>query len=207
VKIYSDLSSYVGELDSAGRRQGFGTMRWADESCFAGRHCLVGFWAEDEACGYGLLTLASQANFEGQWRHSRACGFGVYQTEDCRFEGEWEDDRLHGNGFEFWKDGAYYIGGYVAGQRHGHATAVLGNGTKYEGQFEGGKACGFGRLRYPNGDLYEGHFRANMRYGQGRVMYSSGEVLEGDWIEDVLQADTPLITPSRFSPNKGFLIN
>ena len=89
-------SYYVGTL-VAGKRQGFGLLRWMDKTEYCGT------WENDMPCGSGVETYE-----DGSW-----------------YAGGFKDDKRHGMGGIWTADGHVYIGQWQKGERHG--AGVIGH--------------------------------------------------------------------------------
>ena len=107
-----------------GKRQGKGTMQWADGG-----------------------------NYDGVWRNDKRHGRGVMVLPDgSRYEGTWNDDRMFGRGVMAWADGRHYKGSWRNDLRHGFGTMKWADGTSFEGQFYKGKPNGKGKCTTADGE-------------------------------------------------------
>lgn len=83
---------YEGEW-LKGKREGKGTMKWADGAHYDGE------WKEDRFHGQGCLVHSGGDVYVGAWENDMANGFGIYTHKDGgKYEGMWLNDLKHGSG-------------------------------------------------------------------------------------------------------------
>ena len=87
------------------------------------------------------------------------------------------------------KNGDYYIGDLLNGQKNGKGILYNRNNIiKFEGDFINGTFQGNGRYNLEGGEYYEGQWLNGKRNGRGILYYSNGKVkYEGDFINDKYQ--------------------
>eukprot|EP00443_Scrippsiella_acuminata_P043794 CAMPEP_0115370666 /NCGR_PEP_ID=MMETSP0270-20121206/106948_1 /TAXON_ID=71861 /ORGANISM="Scrippsiella trochoidea, Strain CCMP3099" /LENGTH=580 /DNA_ID=CAMNT_0002793495 /DNA_START=411 /DNA_END=2153 /DNA_ORIENTATION=+ len=105
------------------------------------------------------------------------------------YVGGWKDDKRHGRGTCFFKNGEFFQGSWDQGKMHGHGTLRYANGDLYVGEWHEGLRSGKGTLNKANGDCYEGYWLNDKREGSGSFFYSeSGKVFVGEWANDLPKA-------------------
>lgn len=156
---YANGDQYEGMfLD--GQSEGRGTMRYSDGSVYEGE------WRKNKRHGQGQMTFADGEAVQGEWASDN------YLADWSRLAFDGDTTRLrnchevycaNGLGKYIYRDGARYVGEFVAGFPEG-------NGTTY----------------YSNGDRYEGGWKDHGPYGKGVMYYSSGRELGGIWERSIL---------------------
>ncbi len=90
-----------------------------------------------------------------------------------------EEDRPHGIG-EFWgRDGSRYSGGFSHGRMEGHGNLLHRNGSSYTGSFAGGLPQGEGECLWPDGSRYRGQFAGGEMHGIGSFTWADGSRFTG----------------------------
>ncbi len=121
-------AQYEG-MFKAGKREGFGTMTWADGSVYAGLwkndkridgemkmqngNSYKGQFTNDEIHGYGRLLIPSGVIFEGEFCHGHCAAVGklLYPNGDCYF-GQHKEFVKEGEGKMIYVNGSTYEGGW-----------------------------------------------------------------------------------------------
>lgn len=123
----NDLGTYTGDIDSAGKRHGFGMFKWKDNSTY------IGNWVNDKAYGHGRMNHKDGDYYEGMWKDDKAEGYGTFMRKDeAVFQGEWVQDKQHGKGIERMRNGLRYAGIYFEGKKHGKGILTLPDGSSFE---------------------------------------------------------------------------
>lgn len=79
-----DGKIYIGQWNSKGEKEGFGTMKWDDKSCYEGD------WVADNASGWGKMLHSDGDIYEGYWQDGMSNGFGTYTHADgAQYMGQW----------------------------------------------------------------------------------------------------------------------
>ena len=124
-------------------------------------------WAVDKKHGQG-----------NYWRNEN----GTLRRE---YTGDWFEDKQHGRGTFFFKNGNRYDGYWVNGMPQGEGRMIYNTGNIYEGQWHEGKRNGYGVLTKRDGDHFEGHWVNDKREGQGSYFYSDkNKLFVGEWVDD-----------------------
>ncbi|MFA9206424.1 MAG: caspase family protein [Burkholderiaceae bacterium] len=134
--------SYSGETD-AGDAKHFGQPHGQGQMSTNAGAVYVGGFELGKRHGTGKLNFPDGSLYSGNYQSDMQEGFGTleYPRNDApnsviRYVGMWKANKKHGQGTDFLKDGA-----------------------KFVGEFKDGKANGFGRFYGPNGQLnYEAEF-------------------------------------------------
>jgi hypothetical protein len=150
-------TSYQGEFNVYGERDGTGTMKWENGDSYTG------------------------AFFNGN-RHGTGT---LYFADGSEYVGEWECNLQHGVGTRRWTNGDCYTGQYLNGKRTGEGRFYFANGDMYTGQWNDGVMEGFGRYYYNSGQRFEGNFRDGKRRGKGKLQRTDGSVDIGVYHRDV----------------------
>lgn len=155
-----------------------------------------GEWGNNQKHGYGVQVFPSGEKYEGQWGNGLRNGEGTFWAPTGKakklrkvYVGGWKDDKRHGRGTCFFKNGEFFQGSWDQGKMHGHGTLRYENGDLYVGEFHEGQRSGKGTLNKANGDCYEGYWLADKREGSGSFFYAeSGKVFVGEWANDLPKA-------------------
>lgn len=155
-----------------------------------------GEWNDNKKSGYGVQTFPNGQKYEGQWAGGLRNGEGtlwipVGKSGKLRklYVGGWRDDRRHGKGTCFFKNGEFFQGEWDGGMMHGQGQLRYENGDLYVGEWHQGQRSGQGTLNKANGDCYEGYWLNDKREGSGSYFYaSSGKVFVGEWANDLPKA-------------------
>lgn len=69
-QVSDDGSCYLGTLDGAQKKHGFGRYMWADGSMYEGE------WSKNKFHGIGKLSYADGGEYTGEWIEDRKNGHG-----------------------------------------------------------------------------------------------------------------------------------
>jgi len=156
-----------------------------------------GEWKGDQKTGYGIQTYPNGNKYEGQWENGKRSGEGVLWIRVGKtgtklrklFVGGWKDDKRHGKGTCFFKNGEYFQGDWEHGKMHGQGQMRYASGDMYIGSWNDGDRSGYGTLNKANGDCYEGYWLKDKREGSGSYFYAeTGKVFVGEWVNDLPKA-------------------
>ncbi|CAE8711446.1 unnamed protein product [Polarella glacialis] len=171
-----------------------------------------GEWDNNQKNGYGVQVFPNGQKYEGQWAAGLRSGEGtlwvpVGKAQKLRklYVGGWKDDRRHGRGTCFFKDGQFFQGSWIHGKMHGQGTLRYSSGDLYIGDWYDGLRSGKGTLNKANGDCYEGYWLNDRREGSGSFFYAeSGKVFVGDWANDLPKAG--VYTQANPNPEQATLV-
>ena len=133
-----DGSRYEGEVNSAGRPHGRGTMKWDDAR-------IVGEFREGKPHGHCVETWQNNGRrYVGEFREGRHYGRGVctwpdgdcYEFIFCRFL---RGGLIEGCGARTWPDGRRYVGEFRAGKPAEEGVMTWPDGTCFVGKFRDGE--------------------------------------------------------------------
>lgn len=187
-----------------------------EDGSFAGAHkegaSYQGEWRADRKSGYGIQTYPNGNKYEGNWENGTRCGEGVLWIRPQGqkklrklYIGGWLNDKRHGKGTCFYKNGEYYQGDWVNGRRHGQGQMRTANGDLYLGAWHDDQRSGYGTLNRANGDSYEGYWLRDKREGSGSYFYAaSGKVFVGEWVDDLPKAG--VYTQSQENPDQALTV-
>mmetsp|Transcript_73615 Transcript_73615/g.157904 ORF Transcript_73615/g.157904 Transcript_73615/m.157904 type:complete len:386 (+) Transcript_73615:62-1219(+) len=155
-----------------------------------------GEWAADKKNGYGVQVFPNGEKYEGQWGNGLRNGEGtlwvpVGKAQKLRklYVGGWKDDKRHGRGTCFFKQGEFFQGEWNHGLMAGQGTLRYANGDLYIGEWHDGLRSGQGTMNKANGDCFEGFWLNDKREGSGSHFYAeSGKVFVGEWANDLPKA-------------------
>eukprot|EP00931_Biecheleriopsis_adriatica_P080488 TRINITY_DN5382_c0_g1_i2.p1 TRINITY_DN5382_c0_g1~~TRINITY_DN5382_c0_g1_i2.p1 ORF type:complete len:404 (+),score=95.12 TRINITY_DN5382_c0_g1_i2:83-1213(+) len=171
-----------------------------------------GEWHNNLKNGYGVQIFPNGQKYEGQWANGMRNGEGtlwvpVGKAKKLRklYVGGWKDDKRHGRGTCFFKDGQFFQGAWTQGKMHGQGTLRYSNGDLYIGEWHDGLRSGQGTLNKANGDTYEGYWLDDKREGSGSFFYAeSGKVFVGEWANDLPKAG--VYTQANPNPEQATLV-
>lgn len=171
-----------------------------------------GEWNADKKNGYGVQVYPNGEKYEGQWGSGFRNGEGtlwvpVGKAEKLRkfYVGGWKNDKQHGKGTCFFKNGEFFQGFWDHGKMHGTGTLRYKNGDMYIGDWHNGLRSGQGTLNKANGDCYEGYWLNDKREGSGSHFYhESGKVFVGEWANDVPKAG--VFTQANSNPEQATIV-
>lgn len=155
-----------------------------------------GEWHDNKKTGYGIQVFPNGEKYEGQWGQGMRNGEGTLWVPNQKskklrklYVGGWKDDKRHGRGTCFFKNGEFFQGSWESGKMHGQGTLRYANGDLYIGEWHDGMRSGHGTLNKANGDCYEGYWLCDKREGSGSYFYAeSGKVFSGEWADDLPKA-------------------
>jgi len=218
-KVEPPWKKHDAKAMKAGQR---GTIYWVGRSIIGedgtktGDHTkgqsYQGEWANNKKNGYGVQVFPNGQKYEGQWANGMRNGEGtlwvpVGKAAKLRklYVGGWQDDKRHGRGTCFFKDGQFFQGSWDQGKMHGHGTLRYSNGDLYIGDWHDGLRSGQGTLNKANGDCYEGYWLNDKREGSGSFFYAeSGKVFVGEWADDLPKAG--VYTQANPNPDQATLV-
>ena len=141
---------YVGEVDTDGKRSGYGVLTWSEGGRFEGE------WHEDDRSGLGVMTWPDNHRYDGEWRNDHRSGLGVVAWADGdRYEGEFSDQGASGAGL------------YIGGATRGYSEKV--------GQFRKDRLDGYAIIYWKDGWNWIGKFENT---GGASVMNDYGAKLD-----------------------------
>jgi hypothetical protein len=194
------FSFYKGEINIFGRKHGFGTLYYKDNSYYQG------FWVEDSFSAFGRY-IDSKGNLnegkfnnwklngegfklnesgvkKGNFVEGMLQGFGLEETPDHVYEGYFVDDMKFGKGKYFFKLlNETYEGESKDNSITGYGMYIWNNNNVYEGTFLNGKMHGKGKYKWPDGAEYEGDYLDNIKQGNGRFKWSDGKYYIGEFLK------------------------
>ncbi|MBP7473676.1 MAG: hypothetical protein KBF83_07720 [Pyrinomonadaceae bacterium] len=112
--VNTDGSSYVGDFVN-GKMEGRGIFLSANGNTYNG------LWANNVRSGLGKETIQKSGEFyNGQFAHDKRNGKGIvkYQNGDI-YDGDWVNGLREGQATYTFKNGSYYIGGFVKDKQEG----------------------------------------------------------------------------------------
>ena len=190
----------------AGKREGQGTITWADGSNFCGLwkndmrldgdmkmqngNLYKGTFKNDKIHGYGKLMLTSGIIFEGLFEQGYCSSVGklMYSNGDIYF-GQHKAFVKEGQGKMIYLNGSVYEGGWDQDRKHkrGMMFDKL-TGDVYIGEYTDGKRVGHGRMLYfGKMEIYDGDWSNDRRQGEGMIVNGRGEILSGDFRADHME--------------------
>jgi len=130
IKILSENSIFIGQMNSSHDREGRGIQFLHDGSFYEG------YFLQDSTSRSGRLIFPDGDVYTGELLNNSLNGYGTYEGIDGRkITGYFLEDKNHGECFEEWPDGSSYRGLYEHGKKEGHGEFKCCNGDKYVGNF------------------------------------------------------------------------
>lgn len=190
---------YIGEMNAAGERHGFGVLHTADcirrgdfrNGQFSGwgreaksdGDVIIGRFENGYLNGLGIYQNYKGNTYTGDFIDSNRTGLGELTTGRFIYNGQFRDNKLDGKGrIEWFNEGNVYEGDFVQNEINGVGVFRWKNGDLYEGQFIRGQMNGKGRYIHSNGQVYEGDYINGIKQGMGRLIYPDGTILEGNFV-------------------------
>ncbi|CAF1294967.1 unnamed protein product [Rotaria sp. Silwood1] len=128
----------------------------------------------------GEINEHEQPNGTGTYIHHDIEG----QIRQGRYVGEWKDDKKHGKGTHYYRNGDTYKGSWKGGERDGDGTYTYYKqpSAEYKGQWKNDKKHGKGVLKFTNGDKYDGDWKNNkMESAHATYAYADGSEYVGKY--------------------------
>ena len=114
---------YEGEYNAAGKREGYGTARYADGEVYEGQ------WKGGKKEGRGTYRAANGDVYEGEYKGGEPEGRGTYRyASGDVYEGEYKADKKEGRGTYRYADGKMDVGFYKAGKDVGEGVQWSADG-------------------------------------------------------------------------------
>lgn len=115
----------------------------------------VGMFCDDEACGYGEVTMEKCGTFYGEFYDGNVDGYGVYVYERPMPQSQ---PTMEGDNwktvYDSYKHDHRYNGLTLNGLWQGFGIGVMSNGNYYVGEIRNEFRSGYGRL-YVGGNVYQ----------------------------------------------------
>ena len=133
-----------------------------------------------------IMNLNALIKQHGSASHTFPSGIRYFKIDDKYYLG-------YANGFQFnyygcckYKDGSYYYGGWVEGERYGSGTYMYADGTTYVvGNWKNGALDGYGHIFYGNGSIFKGDFKNGLPNGSG-TLKTQHSIKSGRWLNGAL---------------------
>ena len=103
----------------------------------------------------------------------------IYKTkiyELGKYVGELKNDKRHGKGIMYYKNGDIYEGEYYNDVKEGKGIYYHSNGDRYEGDYKNGRLEGKGIYYYNNGDREMGDYCEGEKVGKHVTLSANGDV-------------------------------
>ncbi|HFC46357.1 MAG TPA: hypothetical protein ENJ63_00570, partial [Dissulfuribacter thermophilus] len=168
-KVFSDGSTYLGEINDRGQFHGKGVRTFRDGTSFNGE------WVNGRPEGEGLIKYSDGAQYKGSWHGGYKAGMGSYKSRNLLYDGGFDESLPNGTG----------------------TLKIKGLGT-YKGQFANGAFNGMGEMHYENGDIYKGFWKDGRKHGPGTYYFSNGDRFEGEWVKGIPKGKGTLTTKAGF---------
>ena len=178
--IVSTHQTYTGHWH-AGRREGLGTMVYADNSTY------IGYWKQGERNGLGVFTATLQPS-------SSSVPGGVV-TSIFAYDGEWAHDTPNGRGTLRCR-AFTYEGQFVNGLFHGQGRLLYANGDSFNGQFRNGRREGSGHFTSAEDHTYIGALWYGRFHGYGSSSYTFVIPMQSPAVDDTQLVAMDPMTPA-----------
>ncbi|KAI8128710.1 MORN repeat-containing protein 3 [Lucilia cuprina] len=164
---------------------------WRQTFYYPGGGTYHGYWLNSQHHRFGVKESKKHLIYDGQWSRGKRHGYGMMRRrlEDGTMEriymGEWYDDMKSGEGKQFYEDGVYY-GWWKNNRRHGLGIKWFKNGNIFMGEWQADAYHGLGVMFYANGNRYEGNFARGLKSSEGTFYHNrTGQVQKGMWESDI----------------------
>lgn len=126
----SEDGTYLGNLDSEGRKSGFGISRLENDGLFAGE------WKIGMRNGIGIEHFQGKLKYAGEYRFNRQNGIGTaYYPDGSCYSGQWRNNREDGTGILFFPNGEKMCVSYSNGKISGnHGIYLFQDGSMIYGK-------------------------------------------------------------------------
>ena len=152
---------WSGKCAVADIAEGPGVVQWMLQGKKTDR--FTGLLVNGRRDGKGTMTWADGGSYDGGWRNDMRDGRGIMMSPDgSRYEGDWSNDRKFGRGVMAWADGQHYKGAWRDDQPHGSGTMKWADGTSYQGRFFKGKPNGKGKCTTADGERSRCKYKAGV---------------------------------------------
>ena len=180
-----DGSRYEGEVNSAGRPHGRGTMTWEDGARGAR---IVGEFRDGKPHGHGVEIWGDRRSYVGEFCDGNWYRRGVYTLPEgdryefifCRFP---RGGLVQGSGaYTSSPDGRRYVGTFSDGEPTEEGVMTKPDGTCFVGKFRDREPAE-GVMTKPDGTCFVGKFR-NGEPAEGVMTWPDGKCFVGkfrDW--------------------------
>jgi hypothetical protein len=86
-------------------------------------------------------------------------GIMIYEKEGLYYVGNWVNGNRQGLGYMLYKDGSYYKGEWFLGKAHGYGEYYSPDRKwVYKGKWKNGTKEGLGEETFPDGTVFKGHY-------------------------------------------------
>jgi len=102
--LCKDRSTYIGEIDSDGNKDGLGEEIDLDGSGYKGE------FKKNVRYGKGRFVSSNGLHFYGNYIDGIVSGKGTLSCNELIYTGEFEDSLMHGQGEIIYADGSKYVG-------------------------------------------------------------------------------------------------
>ena len=173
-----ELAKYIGNF-SCGKREGFGSMYWADGSNFKG------LWKNDLR-HKGRMIMPNGCVYEGEFKDDLFSGIKckLYLPSMIIFEGSFDNGITSNIGCMLYPNGEVYLGQHSQFERNGLGKQIFLDGGYYEGGWEQDKMQGPHCKEFNSNynQIYVGPFESNRKQGNGTMLdLNEQEIYEGEF--------------------------
>jgi len=201
-----DFESYEGNWKD-NQYDGFGTYKKGklfnktSDKSYNRIEIYEGNWSNGRYNGFGIYTiqegsknneiLSDAPKYEGNWVNGYRDGKGKsyndgytnfrdYFENWVLFDGFWQDDKRHGLGILYEKNGTVTKGKWEKDKRIETYETHNSNAEKFTGKLNDGKKSGKGQFYLQDGTIIEGNFIDDKLDGKGKITYLDGSIYEGE---------------------------
>eukprot|EP00340_Litonotus_pictus_P001232 CAMPEP_0170521576 /NCGR_PEP_ID=MMETSP0209-20121228/6961_1 /TAXON_ID=665100 ORGANISM="Litonotus pictus, Strain P1" /NCGR_SAMPLE_ID=MMETSP0209 /ASSEMBLY_ACC=CAM_ASM_000301 /LENGTH=230 /DNA_ID=CAMNT_0010808541 /DNA_START=971 /DNA_END=1660 /DNA_ORIENTATION=+ len=127
------------------------------------------------------LSFSNGSKYEGETVNNKRHGIGILYIKDGSvLEGNWNNDLFNGSGTAQYDKGTYH-GEFKNSLFHGKGKSYMKNGDIYDGGFEEGKKNGYGVYYYKDGKNYMGNWKDDQLHNEGVFVCSNKDRFQGRW--------------------------
>lgn len=123
--FFDNGSWYAGQIEDS-LFNGFGVMRYPDETLYSGQ------WKDGLWHGIGELFFPDGDKYSGEFSNHTIEGEGEYfYYNGAKYQGGWRNNMFNGAGTMYYTDGGYYAGNWQDDKRHGYGLLFPGLTAPY----------------------------------------------------------------------------
>ena len=137
--LCKDGSTYIGQIDSEGYKDGLGEEIDQDGSGYRGE------FKKNVRYGKGRFVSSNGLHYYGGYINGIATGKGTLSCDLFVYNGEFDDSLMHGQGELIYADGTKFVGTMDKNVKTGPGSLSFFNGTTYVGDFEDDEMKGYGK--------------------------------------------------------------
>ena len=172
---------YKGNHNIKGKKQGFGIIKWEDNSI------LKSIFEDSKIKNYAYYyDYPSNSTFLGYYEDNYPKGFGIFIKDNIKIIGDsWLKNNIKNIGIEINGNDNYYQGELNKSIKNGIGLYRWSDGTIYLGEWNNNKINGYGIMKYSNDSIYFGEFKNGLMNGWGEFLWGDFKYYCGNYINNL----------------------